>query len=87
MVTGVDEIVTIVVQCSAYEALQSRPNTELKQEFERHLVALYKDIVRYQISATSYYKQNTMSELFYRMFGISPTQADKTRRAIRTRLA
>ena len=61
MVAGVEEIVTIVARYSQIEALYlSRPKTALKQEFERHLLSLYKHIVRYQISATCYYRRNTM---------------------------
>ena len=61
MVAGVEEIVTIVARYSQIEALYlSRPKTVLKQEFERHLLSLYKHIIRYQISATCYYRRNTM---------------------------
>jgi hypothetical protein len=61
MVAGVEEIVTIVARYSQIEGLYlSRPKTALKEEFERHLLSLYKHIVRYQISATCYYRRNTM---------------------------
>lgn len=61
MVAGVEEIVTIVARYSQIEALyRSRPKTALKQELERHLLSLYKHIVRYQFSATCYYQRNTM---------------------------
>jgi hypothetical protein len=63
MVAGVEEIVTIVARYSQIEALYlSRPKTALKQEFEWHLLSLYKHIIRYQISATWYYRRNTMRE-------------------------
>jgi hypothetical protein len=63
MVAGVEEIVTIVARYSQIEALYlSRPKTILKQDFERHLLSLYKHILRYQISATCYYRRNTMRE-------------------------
>lgn len=61
MVAGVEEIVTIVAYYQHIEALYlARPDTTLKQNFERHLVSLYKRIIRYQISATCYYRRNTM---------------------------
>ncbi|KAL8706420.1 MAG: hypothetical protein Q9225_007959, partial [Loekoesia sp. 1 TL-2023] len=60
IVAGAEELVTIVSRYRQIEALYwSRPETTLKQEFERHLVDLYKHIVRYQISATGYYGRNT----------------------------
>jgi hypothetical protein len=66
MVAGVEEIVTIVARYSQIEALYlSRPKTVLKQEFERHLLSLYKHIIRYQISATCYDRRNTMREFSY----------------------
>jgi N-terminal domain of NWD NACHT-NTPase len=66
MVAGVEEIVTIVARYSQIEALYlSRPKTILKQEFEWHLLSLYKHIIRYQISATCYYRRNTMREFSY----------------------
>ncbi|MDI1493453.1 MAG: hypothetical protein OHK93_005243 [Ramalina farinacea] len=61
MVTGVEEIVTIIVRYTQIEKLyQSRAETALKQDFDQHLVPLYKHIIRYQISATCYYQRNTM---------------------------
>jgi hypothetical protein len=61
MVAGVEEIVTIVARYQQIEALYLlRPETALKQDFERHLISLYKHIIRYQISATCYYQRNTM---------------------------
>lgn len=61
MVAGVEEIVTVVARYQQIEALYLlRPETALKQDFERHLVSLYKQIIRYQISATCYYRRNTM---------------------------
>jgi hypothetical protein len=66
MVAGVEEIVTIMARYSQIEALYlSRPETMLKQDFERHLISLYKHVIRYQISATCYYRRNTMGEFFY----------------------
>jgi hypothetical protein len=66
MVAGVEEIVTIVARYSQIEALYlSRPKTILKQDFKRHLLSLYKHIIRYQISATCYYRRNTMREFAY----------------------
>ena len=61
MVAGVNEIITIMARYQQIEALYLlRPATALKQDFERHLVSLYKHIIRYQISATCYYRRNTM---------------------------
>jgi N-terminal domain of NWD NACHT-NTPase len=63
MVAGVEEVVTIVARYQQIEALYlSRPETTLKQEFERRLVSLYKHIIRYQILATCYYRRNTMRQ-------------------------
>jgi hypothetical protein len=53
MVAVVEEIVTIVARYSQIEALcLPRPRTVLEQEFERHLVSLYKHNIRYRILAT-----------------------------------
>ena len=72
MVAGVEEIVTIVVRYQQIEALYLlRPETALKQDFERHLVSLYKNIIRYQISATCYYRRNTMRKYSYTAVAIS----------------
>jgi hypothetical protein len=61
MLDGVEEIVTIVARYRQIEELyRSRPLTTLKQDFERHLVSLYMHIITYQISATCYYRRNTM---------------------------
>ena len=63
MVAGVAEIVAIVARYQQIEALYLlRSETVLKQDFERHLLSLYKHIIRYQISATCYYRRNTMRE-------------------------
>ncbi len=63
MVAGVEEIVAIVARYQQIEALYLlRSETVLKQDFERHLLSLYKHIIRYQISATCYYRRNTMRE-------------------------
>jgi hypothetical protein len=63
MMAGVEEIVTIVTRYQQIEALYLlRQQTALKQEFERQLVSLYKHIIRYQISATCYYRRNTMRQ-------------------------
>jgi len=52
---------TIVARYQQIEALYlARPDTTLKQEFERRLISLYKHIIRYQILATCYYRRNTM---------------------------
>ena len=60
MVDGVEEIVTVVARYREIERLyRSRPETVLKQDFEKHLIRLYKHIIRYQISATCYYERNT----------------------------
>jgi len=59
----VEEIVTIVARYQQIEELYLlRSETVLKQEFEQHLVSMYKHIVHYQISATCYYQRNTMRE-------------------------
>jgi hypothetical protein len=79
MVAGVEEIVSIVARYSQIEALYlSRPKTILKQNFERHLLSLYKHIIRYQISATCYYRRNTM-----RAFSCGPPFPELTRCAVR----
>jgi hypothetical protein len=63
MVSGVEEIVTIVARYQHIETVyQRRPQTALKQDFERRLVSLYKHIIRYQISATCYYRRSTMCQ-------------------------
>ena len=78
MVAGVEEIVTIVERYSQIEALYlSRPMTVLKQEFERHLLSLYKHIIRYHVSATCYYRRNTMRK-FSCVCMSTDTRADKT---------
>ena len=85
MVTSVEEIVTIVARYAQVEALyQSRVNTTLKQEYERHLVRLYKHIIRYQISATCYYRQNTMRESYYIILLLSLFWANKDRSPLST---
>jgi hypothetical protein len=61
MVAGVDEVVEIMARYRQIERLyHSRPQTELKQEFERHLISLYRHIITYQVSAAFYYRRNTM---------------------------
>ena len=61
MVEGFEEIVTVVARNHEIERLyRSRAETMLKQEFEKHLISLYKHIIRYQISATCYYERNTV---------------------------
>lgn len=63
MVAGVEEIVTIMARYQQIETLYlPRPQTALKQEFERQLISLYKHIICYQISATCYYRHNTMRQ-------------------------
>ena len=65
MVDGVKEIVTVVARYHVIERLyRSKPETMLKQEFEKHLISLYKHIIRYQISATCYYERNTVGRVF-----------------------
>ena len=78
VVTGVEEIVTIIVRYTQIEKLyQSRAETALKQDFDQHLVRLYKHIIRYQISATCYYQQNTMRESSHIMLHASSCWAHK----------
>ena len=61
MLDGVDEIVTVVARYHEIETLyRSRAETRLKKEFEKRLVSLYKNIVRYYVAATSYYQRSTM---------------------------
>ncbi|KAI4127096.1 MAG: hypothetical protein LQ338_003382 [Usnochroma carphineum] len=61
-VEGVEELVSIMARYRQIEALYwSRPETMLKQDFERRLVGLYKNIIHYQISARNYYQRNTTS--------------------------
>lgn len=63
IVAGVEELVTIIARYRQIEAMYlSRPETTLKQDFERCLVSLYKHIIRYQILAAHYYRRNTMSQ-------------------------
>lgn len=84
MVAGVEEIVTIVARYSQIEALYlSRPKTVLKQEFERCLLSLYKHIIRYQISATCYYRRNTMREFPISWSVAYPLFPELTRYAVR----
>lgn len=62
MVAGAEEVSTIVSRYTEIEVLYvTREDTTLKQEFEAHLVALYKYIIKYQITAACYYQKNTMS--------------------------
>ena len=64
MVVGVEEILTIMARYCVIERLyQSHSETALKQEFERRLISLYKHVIRYQISATSYFRRNKMGKL------------------------
>jgi len=61
MVAGVEEVASIISRYGEIEALYvSREETTLKQEFEIRLVSLYKNILRYQITAACYYQKNTM---------------------------
>jgi hypothetical protein len=76
-VAGVEETVTIVAR--QIEALfLSRPKTVLKQEFVRHLLSLYKHIIRYQILASCYYRRNMMRE-----FSCCPAFSELTRCTVR----
>ena len=61
MVAGVEEVVTIVTRYHQIEAMYlQRPQTTLEYDFERRLISIYKHIIHYQLSATSYYRRNTM---------------------------
>ena len=61
MVAGVEEVVTTVTRCHHNEVIYLQlPQTTLKHDFERRLSSIYKHIIRYQVSATSYYRRNTM---------------------------
>ena len=63
MVKGVDEIVALIPRYQEIERLyRSRSETKLKVEFEKQMVNLYKNIVRYQVSAAAYYRRNFMSK-------------------------
>ena len=62
MVAGAEEISTIISRYTEVEVLYvTHEDTTLKQEFEARLIALYKYIIKYQISAACYYQRNTMS--------------------------
>jgi hypothetical protein len=62
MLEGVADIVVILTTYQHIEALYlARPAEDLTQQFEQHLISLYKHVVRYQISAINYYQRNTMS--------------------------
>ena len=64
MVDRVEEIVTVVARYHEIERLyRSQPETMLKQEFEKHLISLYKHIIRYQISVTCYYERKTVGRV------------------------
>ena len=63
MVAGIEETVTLVARYSQIAALYlSRPRMVLKQVFERHLLSLYKHIIRYQISPMCNHRRNVMRE-------------------------
>ena len=52
---------TIISRYNQVEVLYlSRQETKLKKEFETHLIALYKNIIRYQVMAVCHYQRNTM---------------------------
>ena len=61
MVVGVEEIITILARYHEIERLyHKRSETALKQNFETRMISLYKNIVRYQISAISLFRRNTI---------------------------
>ena len=63
MVKGLDEVVLLIPRYQEIERLyRSRIETKLKVEFENQLVNLYKDIIRYQVSAAVYFRRNFMSK-------------------------
>jgi hypothetical protein len=72
MVAGVEGIVTIVARYQQVEALYLlRPETVLKQEFERRLVNMYTCTrTSFIILATCYYQRNTMPKYFASLAGI-----------------
>ena len=71
MADGVKEIMTVVVRYHEIEKLyRSKPETMLKQEFEKRLVNLYKHVIRYQISATCYYERNTVGRFSHHVFPV-----------------
>ena len=61
MVVGVEEIITIMARYHEIERLyHKRSETALKQNFETRMISLYKNIIRYQISAISLFRRNTI---------------------------
>ncbi|ETN38547.1 uncharacterized protein HMPREF1541_06583 [Cyphellophora europaea CBS 101466] len=62
MAAGVEEVMTIMARYRLIEESHGqRLQDGLKQEFDKQLINLYKHIIRYQISATTYYRRNTMA--------------------------
>ena len=72
MVAGAEEVSTIISRYNQIEILYvAREETTLKQEFEARLIALYKHITKYQVTAACYYQQNTMSQYRHSRCGAS----------------
>ena len=59
MVTGVEEITAIISRYKHVEVIcTNRIEVKFKSEFETLLIAMYKNILRYQVSAACYYQKS-----------------------------
>lgn len=62
IVAGAEEIATIISRYREIEALYvSHDGTSLKEAFESNLIALYEQILNYQLKAVYFYRRNTFS--------------------------
>jgi hypothetical protein len=77
MLDGVAEIVIILTPYQHIEVLYlARPDEDLKQKFEQHLINLYKHIIHYQVSAIAYYRRNTMGTFGCHHFSLNADLKD-----------
>lgn len=77
MLDGVAEIVIILTPYQHIEVLYlARPDEDLKQKFEQHLINLYKHTIHYQVSAINYYRRNTMCTFSCRHFSLNASLKD-----------
>lgn len=61
MVAGVESTASIISRYKHVEVICSnRADVKFKSEFEEPLIAMYKNILKYQVSAACYYQRNTI---------------------------
>lgn len=61
MVAGVEEVTKVISRYKHVQVIcQERPDVTLDNEFQERLVNLYNQILRYQISATSFYQRGSV---------------------------